>query len=104
MANNSSSSLASLLQLEKKNLGDSKDSCGGQPPSAVRRRVATDAFVRPATPSGPSSAQQPGSVLRVVGKNNASARAPDADERFHHHAFTLNPAILRRRFNHGVLA
>src|SRR2546430_5620275 len=75
------------------------DSWGGFSPSSEAVTPTTHA-----PNSSSSSNQGPYSLASEVGKNNVGARAFDAGKSFHHDARLVDPAILRGRFDHRVLA
>ena len=45
-----------------------------------------------------------GGLARVVGDDHVGTRATDAGQRFEHHPLLVEPAVLRRRFQHRILA
>src|SRR5712692_8307806 len=51
-----------------------------------------------------SRLQPAGDILRMVGKNNFRSGALDAREDFQDNSLLIQPTLLRRRLDHGVLS
>src|SRR5256885_14547170 len=90
----------------------------GSPPTALKARTgeltppgmtwrALSNRLRERVPMGcsaRSAPQQPGRLLGEVGDDEIGPGAAYGDERLHHDALAIDPAVARRGRQHGVLA